>query len=170
MMRKVLSPQARQFASEMRAQSTKREMTAWQEWVRLPQNLWIRKALFQVHLWAGLGIGLFTWWPSASPAAQFPRLPARAGQEVLAQQSGCVPVGPTDERRGIDTARTASLPGIRSGLRTRGADGGRCRTTLVLVNAPYTKNRTAIRPRSGAGADILGNPHSMSLARSRLAG
>src|SRR6185436_9749618 len=29
------------------------------QWVRQPQTLWIRRALFQVHLWAGLAIGLY---------------------------------------------------------------------------------------------------------------
>ncbi len=34
-------------------------MTPWQQWVRRPQSVWIRKAFFQVHLWVGLGIGLY---------------------------------------------------------------------------------------------------------------
>lgn len=31
----------------------------WQRWVQQPQNIWLRKALFQVHLWSGIGIGLY---------------------------------------------------------------------------------------------------------------
>jgi uncharacterized iron-regulated membrane protein len=31
----------------------------WQRWVQQPQNLWLRRALFQVHLWSGIGIGLY---------------------------------------------------------------------------------------------------------------
>jgi uncharacterized iron-regulated membrane protein len=34
-------------------------MNTWQRWVRQPQNLWVRKALFQVHLWSGLGAGVY---------------------------------------------------------------------------------------------------------------
>ena len=34
-------------------------LTGWQRWVRAPQNLWLRRALFQVHLWSGIGIGLY---------------------------------------------------------------------------------------------------------------
>src|SRR5215813_8473071 len=26
---------------------------------RQPQNVWIRKAMFQVHLWTGIGLGLY---------------------------------------------------------------------------------------------------------------
>jgi uncharacterized iron-regulated membrane protein len=34
-------------------------MGAWQQWLQQPQHLWLRKALFQVHLWAGIGAGLY---------------------------------------------------------------------------------------------------------------
>ena len=34
-------------------------MTLWQRWLKLPQDVWIRKALFQIHLWTGIGIGLY---------------------------------------------------------------------------------------------------------------
>ena len=34
-------------------------MTVWQRWVRQPQKVWLRRALFQVHLWSGIGIGLY---------------------------------------------------------------------------------------------------------------
>ena len=28
-------------------------------WFRHPQGVWLRKALFQIHLWTGLGVGLY---------------------------------------------------------------------------------------------------------------
>ena len=34
-------------------------MDAWTRWVRQPQSLWLRKALFQVHLWVGIAIGVY---------------------------------------------------------------------------------------------------------------
>ena len=43
----------------MSAQLTEPGMTSWQRWVHRPQRLWIRRALFQVHLWVGLGVGLY---------------------------------------------------------------------------------------------------------------
>src|SRR5207247_8901141 len=33
--------------------------TLWQRWLRQPQNIWLRRALFQVHLWSGIAIGLY---------------------------------------------------------------------------------------------------------------
>jgi uncharacterized iron-regulated membrane protein len=34
-------------------------MNYWQRWIRQPQTTWLRKAIFQVHLWAGIGVGLY---------------------------------------------------------------------------------------------------------------
>jgi uncharacterized iron-regulated membrane protein len=34
-------------------------LTLWQRWVRKPQKIWLRRALFQVHLWSGIAIGLY---------------------------------------------------------------------------------------------------------------
>ena len=31
----------------------------WQRWVRQPQQVWLRRAVFQVHLWSGVAIGLY---------------------------------------------------------------------------------------------------------------
>ncbi|MQA28445.1 MAG: hypothetical protein GEU82_01205 [Luteitalea sp.] len=35
-------------------------------WLRYPQTLWVRRAIFQVHLWAGIGIGIYVFVVSAS--------------------------------------------------------------------------------------------------------
>jgi uncharacterized iron-regulated membrane protein len=35
------------------------EPSLWQRWLRRPQNVWLRRALFQVHLWTGIGLGLY---------------------------------------------------------------------------------------------------------------
>jgi len=34
-------------------------LTYWQRWVRQPQTLWLRKAIFQLHLWSGIGLSLY---------------------------------------------------------------------------------------------------------------
>ena len=34
-------------------------MTYWQRWIRQPQTVWLRKATFQLHLWSGIGLGLY---------------------------------------------------------------------------------------------------------------
>jgi uncharacterized iron-regulated membrane protein len=44
-------------------------MTFWEQLVRRPQNLWLRKAVFQVHLWTGIGVGLYILVSSISGSA-----------------------------------------------------------------------------------------------------
>ena len=53
----------------MDAQATQREITLWRQWVQRPQRLRIRRALFQIHLWAGIGIGIYVVAISISGSA-----------------------------------------------------------------------------------------------------
>ena len=34
-------------------------MGVWQRWMRQPQRVWLRRALFQIHLWTGMILGLY---------------------------------------------------------------------------------------------------------------
>ena len=34
-------------------------MSFAERWMRRPQNVWLRRALFQVHLWTGIAVGLY---------------------------------------------------------------------------------------------------------------
>jgi len=44
-------------------------MIAWGKWKRRPQNVWLRRALFQVHLWTGIGLGLYILLMSVTGSA-----------------------------------------------------------------------------------------------------
>ncbi|HTQ98546.1 MAG TPA: PepSY-associated TM helix domain-containing protein [Candidatus Acidoferrum sp.] len=44
-------------------------MNAWQRWVQAPQTLRFRRALFQVHLWLGIGFGLYVLMISVTGSA-----------------------------------------------------------------------------------------------------
>ena len=39
-------------------------MTYWQRWIMQPQTVWLRKAIFQLHLWSGIGFGLYVLFVS----------------------------------------------------------------------------------------------------------
>src|SRR5580698_6390939 len=39
--------------------SASNHLTVWERWVRQPQKIWLRRALFQVHLWSGVTLGLY---------------------------------------------------------------------------------------------------------------
>jgi uncharacterized iron-regulated membrane protein len=44
-------------------------MSVWEKWKRRPQNVWLRKALFQVHLWTGISLGLYVLLMSVTGSA-----------------------------------------------------------------------------------------------------
>ena len=44
-------------------------MSAWEKWTRRPQSVWLRKALFQIHLWSGIGLGLYVLLMSVTGSA-----------------------------------------------------------------------------------------------------
>src|ERR1043166_5787149 len=35
------------------------QMNIWQRLMQQPQRIWLRRALFQIHLWTGLAVGLY---------------------------------------------------------------------------------------------------------------
>ncbi len=66
-------------------------MGFWQRWVQRPQGLWVRKAIFQVHLWVGIGVGLYVLLISLSGSAVVYRRElsrALARKAVLVVESG----------------------------------------------------------------------------------
>ncbi len=48
-----------QGGAAAQAQSVPGRPGAWQRWLRAPQTLGWRRALFQIHLWLGVGFGLY---------------------------------------------------------------------------------------------------------------
>lgn len=44
-------------------------MRYWKRWVRQPQGLWLRRALFQIHLWTGIGLGVYVFVSSVTGSA-----------------------------------------------------------------------------------------------------
>jgi uncharacterized iron-regulated membrane protein len=64
-------------------------MNAWEKWKRRPQNVWLRKALFQVHLWTGIGLGLYVLLMSVTGSALVFR---REMVKSLAREPSVVPV------------------------------------------------------------------------------
>jgi len=42
---------------------------SWEKWKRRPQTVWLRRALFQVHLWTGIGLGFYILLMSVTGSA-----------------------------------------------------------------------------------------------------
>ncbi|HSP67504.1 MAG TPA: PepSY-associated TM helix domain-containing protein [Bryobacteraceae bacterium] len=45
------------------------DLNLWQRWLRRPQGVWLRRALFQIHLWTGIGTGLYVLLISVTGSA-----------------------------------------------------------------------------------------------------
>lgn len=54
---RALTPSAAWYSLSLVSGSD--QLTLWQRWVRQPQKIWLRRVLFQVHLWSGIGVGLY---------------------------------------------------------------------------------------------------------------
>jgi uncharacterized iron-regulated membrane protein len=44
-------------------------MASFRDWLRRPQNVWLRRAIFQIHLWTGIALGLYVLVISISGSA-----------------------------------------------------------------------------------------------------
>jgi uncharacterized iron-regulated membrane protein len=49
--------------------AARRELSAWQEWLRHPEKLSLHRLLFQIHLWLGMLAGLYIFVMSLSGSA-----------------------------------------------------------------------------------------------------
>jgi uncharacterized iron-regulated membrane protein len=82
--------------------------SAWQRWVSFPQQLWLRRAVFQVHLWSGVILGLYVFFISVTGSV----LVYRNELYVLAtpEQSHS---GDVSSPQSDDATGSASLVGIQ---------------------------------------------------------
>ncbi|MDT8398040.1 MAG: PepSY-associated TM helix domain-containing protein [Pseudomonadales bacterium] len=96
-------------------------MNDWQRWLQAPQTLWLRRALFQVHLWLGIGFGLYLLVISVSGSAvvlrpQFSqwftpsRVPSTAG-EALRGQALEAKVAEVYSDAQVTTVAVSTIPG-----------------------------------------------------------
>lgn len=65
-------------------------MTPWQRWVHRPQSLWFRRVFFQIHLWAGIAVGLYVAAISISGSALVygPQLARKLRRTVVVAHAG----------------------------------------------------------------------------------
>ncbi len=83
-------------------------MTYWTRWVRQPQTVWLRRALFQVHLWSGIGVGLYLVVISVTGSVLVFRSELR--QTFMPQPIFVEPVGERMDSDGILAAAERAYP------------------------------------------------------------
>jgi len=128
-------------------------MNAWQQWVQRPQNLWVRRALFQVHLWVGIGVGLYILLICVSGSAIIYRpqlLKAFARPELPLTISG---PKMTDQQLTQRAQQAYSGYEVADIFTSRKAD----HPTTVVLQRGNAKLSRLFNPYTGAD---LGNPRS----------
>jgi uncharacterized iron-regulated membrane protein len=121
-------------------------MTYWQRWISKPQTTWLRKAIFQVHLWSGIGVGLYVFLVSVTGSVAVYRnelFRAATREPVVFTESG---ERLSDEQ--LKAAATRAYPGYTV-LTIRWARDPRQGATISLQSGTRVKNRL-FQPYTGA--------------------
>ncbi len=74
-----------------------RRAGSWSAWLRQPQKVWLRRAVFQVHLWSGIGLGLYIFFISLTGSVLVYRnelYAAATAEAVESSEPGAVTVAP----------------------------------------------------------------------------
>jgi uncharacterized iron-regulated membrane protein len=125
-------------------------MTFWQRWVSQPQTTWLRKAIFQIHLWTGIGVGLYVLLVSVTGS-----IVEYSNELFVASTPAPIIVAPSGPRL-TDDELTAAAKRVYAGYRVTGLNRSRNldqAVTVVLVGPAGRKDRL-FNPYSGAD---LGN-------------
>src|ERR1700681_1452997 len=80
-------------------------MNTWERLRIRPQGLWVRKALFHVHLWTGIGVGLYVLLMSISGTG----LIYRRELTIKFSRQPTVVAGPSDVRMTEDELKQAAI-------------------------------------------------------------
>src|ERR1700733_10267696 len=83
-------------------------MSQLELWLRRPQNVWLRRAVFQVHLWSGIILGIYVFLVSVSGSAIVFRNDLN---DLLVAKSRVVPSGKRLTREQLIQAAERIYPG-----------------------------------------------------------
>lgn len=128
-----------------------RSASTWQRWVHRPQRLFLRRALFQVHLWTGVGLGLYMFMIGLTGSILVYRNELSryfSPEPVVVEGSG----EPLSVEAITDAARRA-YPGYRIGSVQPGASPNHA--VEVNLSRGDTPTRRIFHPFTGAD---LGDP------------
>ena len=122
-------------------------MTLWKRCQQQPQRVWIRRALFQVHLWIGLALGVYIVVLSATGS------PLVYRRELVALFRTPVPdAEPSRQRLSIDELRAAAQAGYPDHTITDVREAITRRTAVVHIDLERNseKKERLFNPYSGA--------------------
>lgn len=120
-------------------------MITWTKWKARPQTIWWRKALFQIHLWTGVGLGLYILLMSVTGSAlTFRRELARW---LVQEPRVLVGFGPRMNEDELKVSAARDYPGfevVRVNLR-KNAD----QAAEVWLESPGKKLQRLFNPYTG---------------------
>lgn len=120
-------------------------MTFWQRWFRQPQTAWLRKATFQLHLWGGIGLGLYVLMVSVTGSVLVYRnelYTAATRDPIIATESG---PRLTDEQ--LTEAATRAYPAYTVNSISRAPNPDQA-VTISLKGSAHLKDRL-FNPHTG---------------------
>jgi len=121
-------------------------MTYWRRWILQPQTTWLRKATFQLHLWSGIGIGVYVLLVSVTGSVVVYRnelYRAATRDPIIVAVSGA---RLNDEQ--LKGAATSGYPGYRVVLMSRARNSNQA-VSISLKDGTHVKNRL-FNPYTGA--------------------
>ena len=113
-------------------------MTSWEQWISRPQNVWLRKAIFQLHLWSGIAVGLYVLMVSVTGSIIVYRneLYAAATRDpIIVTESGTLL---TDDE--LKTAAARAYPGYSAAEISRPQNRNQA-VTVSLKDGVWRKDR-----------------------------
>jgi len=131
--------------------SASQQPATWRQWLRQPQKVWLRRAIFQVHLWSGIAAGLYIVFISVTGSVLVYRneLYEAATPVPLISQA----TTPTLSDEELAAAATRAHPGYTvAGLRRPSAPDEAVEVTLRRADASRSR---LFDPRTG---EDLGRP------------
>ena len=121
-------------------------MTYWQRWIAQPQTVWLRKVAFQLHLWSGIGLGLYVLLVSVTGSIVVYRnelYRAATPDPIVVTASG---TRLTDEE--LKGAATRAYPGYKVFILSRARNPDQA-VSISLESGTGRKNRL-FHPYTGA--------------------
>jgi len=120
-------------------------MTHWQRWISRPQTAWLRKATFQIHMWSGIGVGLYVLLISVTGSILVYRNElyiAATRDPIIVARSG---PGLTDDE--LKSAATRAYPGYTSTDISRGQNPDEA--VRISLDGPTSAKRRLFNPYTG---------------------
>jgi uncharacterized iron-regulated membrane protein len=131
-------------------------MTQWRQWISQPQTVWLRKAVFQIHMWSGIGVGVYVLMISITGSILVYRnelYVAATREPIVVARSG--PQLTDDE---LKSAASRAYPGYTITDMSRALNPDEA--VRISLDGPSSSKRRLFNPYTG---EDLGNSEPLGI-------